>query len=50
MAKALEKEEIEYPLLFPLALVYPEQFEAAMDFAIGQVHDQHLVDELLKRR
>jgi hypothetical protein len=48
MAKALEKEEIEYPLLFPLALVYPEQFEAAMDFAIGQVHDQHLVDELLK--
>ena len=48
MAKALEKEEIEYPLLFPLALVYPEQFEAAMEFALGQVQDQHLVDELLK--
>lgn len=48
MAKALEKEGIQLPLLFPLALVYPEQFQAAMDFAIGQVQDQHLVDELLK--
>ena len=48
MAKALEVEGIEYPLLFPLALVYPEQFQAAMDFALAQVQDEHLVEELLK--
>jgi hypothetical protein len=47
-SKALEKEGIEYPLLFPLAIAFPEEFEAAMLFANAQVEDKHLIEELKK--
>jgi len=45
-AKALELEGIEYPLLFPLGVVYPEEFQAALEFGITQIQDQHMLDEL----
>ena len=45
-AKALELEGIEYPLLFPLGVVYPEEFQAALEFGITQTQDQHMLDEL----
>ena len=48
MAKALEKEGIEYPLLFPIAIVYPDEFQSAMDFAFAEVQDKHLMEELIK--
>jgi hypothetical protein len=46
--KALEKEGIEYPLLFPLAVAYPEDFAVAMEYAMTQVNDKHMLEELLK--
>src|SRR6056300_1756168 len=45
-AKALELEGIEYPLLFPLGVVYPEEFQAALEFGIIQTQEQHMLDEL----
>jgi hypothetical protein len=47
-AKALEKEGIEYPLLFPLGMAFPEEFQAAMEFANSQVQDKHMIEELKK--
>src|SRR6056300_1396214 len=41
-AKALELEGIEYPLLFPLGVVYPEEFQAALEFGIIQTQEQHM--------
>ena len=46
--KALEKEGIEYPLLFPLAVAYPEDFAVAMEYAMTQVNDKHMLEELVK--
>ena len=47
-AKALEIEGIEYPLLFPLAVAYPEEFQAAMEHAEAQISDKHMMAELEK--
>jgi len=46
--KALEKEGIEYPLLFPLGVAYPEDFGAAMDYANTQIIAKYMLEELLK--
>ena len=46
--KALEKEGIEYPLIFPLAVAYPEDFAVAMEYAMTQVNEKHMLEELLK--
>ena len=46
--KALEKEGIEYPLLFPLGVAYPEDFGAAMDYANTQINEKYMLEELLK--
>ena len=46
--KALEKEGIEYPLLFPLGVAYPEDFGAAMDYANTQINAKYMLEELLK--
>ncbi len=42
-AKALEIEGIEYPLLFPLAVAYPEEFQAALEFTEAQISEKHLM-------
>ena len=47
-AKALEIEGIEYPLLFPLAVAYPEEFQVAMEHMEAQISDKHLMAELEK--
>ena len=47
-AKALEIEGIEYPLLFPLAVAYPEEFQAALEFTEAQISEKHLMAELEK--
>ena len=46
--KELELEGIEYPILFPIAQAYPEEFQAAMDHAAMQVIANHSLDELEK--
>ena len=47
-AKALEIEGIEYPILFPLAVAYPEEFDASMKYALSQVEATHMLEEVLK--
>ena len=47
-AKALEIAGIEYPLLFPLAVAYPEEFQAALEFTEAQISEKHLMTELEK--
>lgn len=47
-AKALEQEGIEYPVLFPLAVAYPEEFDASLKYALAQVEATHLLEEVLK--
>jgi len=47
-AKALEQAGIAMPLLFPIAVAYPEEFQVALDYANAQIADQHLMTELEK--
>jgi hypothetical protein len=47
-AKYLEGEGMDYPLLFPIAVAHPEEFEVAFQHAESQISDKHLLAELEK--
>jgi hypothetical protein len=52
MAKALEQEDVEYPMLFPIAHHYQAEFEASLEYAQALLYEKHLdtiLDEEIKK-